>query len=139
MTQLAIEWSPAYLGNQRWKAQLDALLSAVKHLTAKEVAWALEVGGTHLDDALHGRERKVWHPHWTHVVKAMLLADAGERAMELWRAITELDLEGSPWTLIEREEITVEDENKMLRSQLGRFGDAGKQAAASVPRGKQRR
>jgi hypothetical protein len=139
VSQLAIEWTPGYIGGRRWDAQIEALRSAVKHLTSKEVAYALDVGGTHLDDALHGRERKVWHARWTHVVKAMLLAEASERSLELWRAVVDAELDGSPWTLIERAEITVEDENSMLRSELARFGDAGKSAASKVPRAKGKR
>jgi hypothetical protein len=36
------------------------------------------------------------------------------------------------WPLVQ---VTVEDENRMLRDQLARFGDAGREAASSVPRG----
>ena len=138
MTQLAVAWPPTYVGDQTWEREIDALRAAVRHLTPKEVAYALDVSATQLSDALYERERKIWHPRWTHVVKAMLAAEHTEFALELWRSIVESGVDGSPWTLVENEKLTLEEEAALLRSELARFGEAGKAAAAKVPKGRKR-
>lgn len=135
--QLAIAYPADYVGDQAWQRQLEAIRAAVQHLRAKEVAFVLDVGATHLSDALHERDRKVWHGRWTHVIKAMLAAQhADETAAELLRQIVEADVAATPFTICEAEAMTPEQEAAALRRELAKFGDAGKAAINRVRGGR---
>lgn len=131
-TQLALSYPAAYVGHETWQRQLDAIRSAVKHLGLKEVAFALDVGGTQLADALNERDRKYWRAEWTHVLKAMLVARRDAMSADLLRAIVEPDIETGPFALVDDEPLTPEEENAQLKRELMRFGDAGKQAVERV-------
>lgn len=133
-SQLALSYSASYVGRRAWVSQLETLRSAVKHLGLKEVAFELDVGGTHLSDALNERERKVWHAHWTHVVKAMLGAKHDELASELLRAMVDADVAATPFAITEDEALTPEEEAAALRRELLSFGAAGKAAVDRVKR-----
>ena len=131
--QLAIAYPPDYVGEQAWQRQLEAIRAAVVHLRAKEVAYVLDVGATHLSDALHERDRKVWHGRWTHVIKAMLAAQHGDDvAADLLRQIVDADVAATPYAITEEVSMTPEEEASALRRELLKFGDAGKTAAARV-------
>lgn len=131
--QVALSFPAAYVGREAWARQLEALRAAVKHLTAKEVAFELDVGNTHLIDALNENNRKVWHGHWTHVVKAMLGARHGdELAAELLREIVESDVSATPFTITDDIALTPEEEAAALRRELLKFGDAGKTAVERI-------
>jgi hypothetical protein len=140
-SQLAIPLPADYSGNEKWLRKLDVIRAAVQHLNPKEVAFALDVAHTQLSDAIHGRERKVWHASWSHIVKDMLLErrDRGdEYAGKMLRQILEIEIEGYGFELEESEEITMEDENASLRRELAQFGEAGRIAASRVRRAKAR-
>jgi hypothetical protein len=136
--QVALSFPAAYVGREAWNRQLDVLRAAVKHLGLKEVAYELDVGGTQLADALNERDRKVWHGHWTHVVKAMLGARRDAMADELLLALVEADVIATPYAITQDVELTPEEENIALRRELGRFGEAGKVAAARVRKGRRK-
>lgn len=131
--QIAIAYPADYVGKQAWQRQLDAIQGAVRHLGAKEVAYVLDVGATHLSDALHERERKAWHGHWTHVIKAMLAArHDDEAARELLRLIVDADVIATPFAITEDVALTPEEESAALRRELAKFGDAGRAAIDRV-------
>ena len=134
--QTSIAYPADYVGKEAWQRQLGLIRSAVTHLGAKEVAYTLDIGATHLSDAIHERERKVWHGHWTHVLKAMLAAKHDDTATELLRAIAEIDLATTPYALTEQVELTPEQENAILRRELLAFGSAGKTALERIKRGR---
>ena len=135
--QLAIAYPADYVGDQAWQRQLEAIRAAVQHLRAKEVAFVLDVGATHLSDALHERDRKVWHGRWTHVIKAMLAAQHGdETSADLLRQIVEADVAATPYSICEDETLTPEQEAAALRRELAKFGDAGKAAIGRVRGGR---
>ena len=133
-SQLALSYPAAYVGREAWNRQLDALRAAVKHLGPKEVAFELDVGGTQLADALNERDRKVWHGHWTHVVKAMLAGRRDDTAVEILRAIVEADVSATPYAVTDELELTPEQEAAALRRELLRMGEPGKAAIARVSR-----
>lgn len=131
--QLGLAYPAAYVGREAWQRQLDAIRAAVRHLTAKEVAHELDVGPTNLSDALNERDRKVWHGHWTHVLKAMLAARHGDDvAADLLRQIVEADVCTTPFAVSDEVELTPEQEASALRRELLKFGDAGKTALDRV-------
>lgn len=128
-SQLALSYPASFVGREAWQRQLDAIRAAVKHLTAKEVAHELDIGPTHLSDALNERDRKVWHGHWTHVLKAMLGSRHGDDvAADLLRQIVEADVAATPFAVTEDVQLTPEEEAVALRRELLKFGDAGKAA-----------
>lgn len=132
-SQLALSYPASFVGREAWQRQLDAIRAAVKHLTAKEVAHELDVGPTHLSDALNERDRKVWHAHWTHVLKAMLASRVGdELAADLLRQLAEADVSTTPFAIEVDEALTPEEEAAALRRELLRFGDSGKAAIDRV-------
>lgn len=137
-TQLALGYPPAYVGGEVWRVRLEALRSAVSHLGLKEVAFVLDVSGSMLLDALNERDRKRWAGEWTDILKAMLVNKRDEIALDLYRQLLELDAAGGPCAIVEAETLTIEDENAALRRELARFGEAGKAAAARVPKGGRR-
>ncbi len=131
--QLAIAYPADYVGKEAWQRQLDAIRSAVKHLGLKEVAFVLDVSGTHLSDAMNERERKVWHAHWTHTLKAMLAGKHGdESAADLLRAIVEADVAATPFAITLDVVLSPEEEAAALRRELMKFGDAGKAAVDRI-------
>lgn len=132
--QLAISFPAEYVGKLAWERQLDAIRAAVKHLGPKEVAFTLDVAATQLHDALNERERKHWYAHWTHVLKAMLVAKRDATADEILRAISDADVETTPFALVDAEPLTAEEESAALRRELAKFGDAGKAAIDRVKR-----
>lgn len=132
--QLALSFPAEYVGKLAWERQLEAIRTAVKHLGPKEVAFTLDVAATQLHDALNERDRKHWYAHWTHVLKAMLLAKQDETSAEILRAITEEDVNTAGFALIESEPISAEEEAAALKRELAKFGDAGKQAIDRVKR-----
>lgn len=137
--QLAIAYPPDYVGDQAWQRQLEAIRAAVVHLRAKEVAFVLDVGATHLSDALHERDRKVWHGRWTHVIKAMLAAQHGDDvAAEILRQIVDADVAATPFAVTVEVAMTPEQEAAALRRELAKFGDAGKAAILRVGKGGRR-
>lgn len=114
--QLAISYPADYVGKQAWERQRDALRAAMKHLGAKEVAFKLDTGHTHVSDALNGVERKVWHPHWTHIVKAMLASLHDDMtAREILRAICESEVDYTPFALRDDDYVSPEDEATWAR------------------------
>lgn len=135
--QLAIAYPADYVGEQAWQLQLEAIRAAVIHLRAKEVAFVLDVGATHLSDALHERDRKVWHGRWTHVIKAMLAAQHGDDvAAEILRRIVDADVAATPFAITDEVTLTPEQEAAALRRELAKFGDAGKAAINRVRGGR---
>lgn len=135
--QLAIAYPADYVGDQAWQRQLEAIRAAVVHLRAKEVAFVLDVGATHLSDALHERDRKVWHGRWTHVIKAMLAAQHGDDvAAEILRQIVDADVAATPFAITDEVTLTPEQEALALRRELAKFGDAGKAAIARARGGR---
>lgn len=88
MTQYSFVFSAAANGAESWDVELDALRSAVAHLTVKEVAHQLDVSRSAIEDALKERESdngnvKRWAGRWTHVVRAMLMQRGDEKALDL--------------------------------------------------------
>lgn len=135
--QLPLGYPAAYVGREGWNQEIEAIRAAVRHLGLKEVAFACDVGGTHLSDAMNERERKVWHPHWTHTIKSMLERRHGDEiAAELLRAMLDADVSVTPqYVISEAVTLTPEEEAQALRRELAKFGEAGKAAIARV-RGK---
>lgn len=131
--QVALSFPADYVGQETWNRQLESLRAAVTHLGLKEVAFVLDISGTHLSDSLNERERKNWHARWTHVVKAMLAAKHNDpTAADILRAITDADVANTPFALTEDVTLTPEEEAASLRRELLRFGDAGKAAVERV-------
>lgn len=125
--QLGLVYAPSYLGREAWQRQLDVIRAAVKHLTAKEVAFELDIGATVLSDALSESQRKVWHAHYTHVLKAMLAARHDDDvAADLLRQIVDLDVVTTSYAITDDIELTPEEEAAAYRRALLKFGDAGK-------------
>lgn len=135
--QQALTFPASYVGRENWDRQLEAIRAAVKHLGPKEVAWELSVDGPRLSDALNERDRKVWHAHWTHTLKAMLGSRRDDQvAADLLRTIVEADVASTPFALTDEIEMTPEEEIAALRRELVAFGDRGRAAAARVKRGR---
>lgn len=133
--QVAISFPAGYVGQQAWARQLEALQSAVTHLGPKEVAWKLEIDGPRLSDALKERNQKVWHPLWTHVVKAMLVErHEDEIAADILRAILEADVVYTPFALTDDVPLTTEQENAEYQRELAKLGAVGKAAIERVKR-----
>lgn len=133
--QLAITYPADFLGDEDSQRLLEIMRAIVTHLNAKEIAFVLDVQHSQLSDALHGRERKVWHDRWTRVIKRMLAERAqhgDETAADLQRQLIELDLAGSAFVAVEAEPATPEEENAILRRELAKFGDAGRAALDRV-------
>lgn len=108
--QLSLVYDPGYVGRQAWAAQLEILRSAVNHLGLKEVAFALDVSGSMLSDALNERDRKRCGAEWLHVVKAMLNSRPDPIAADLLRKLTEADTSCTPFSVRDEDEITPEEE-----------------------------
>lgn len=136
--QLALGYSPSYAGGELWNQRLEILRLVVKHLSLKEVAFALDVGSTFISDALLERDRKRWAAEWNDVVKQMLLQRRDETSLDLYRQLCELDVYSGPFAIIASEELTAEQEAAELRRQLIALGDKGRAAASKVPRGVRR-
>lgn len=134
--QLALGYSPSYVGAEVWRQRLEILRLAVNHLGLKEVAFILDVSGSTLSDATNERDRKRWAGEWLDTAKAMLLQRDDEIAADLYRQLCELDIAGGPYALVETDRLTLEQEAAELRRALHRLGDRGKAEAAKVPRGK---
>ncbi len=136
--QLSISYPASYVGRENWNTALDIIRAAVKHLTAKEVAHVLDVNGTHLSDALHERDRKVWHAHWNYTLKAMLVERGDEVSLDLLSALVDVDVAATPFAITTDVELTPEEVARRALAELARFGAAGK-AAAERAKGKVRR
>lgn len=132
--QLSLSYRPAYVGNEAWRALVEALRQAVAYLNPKEVAYELDIGVTYLDDALHERDRKSWRQRWTCVLLAMLDQRNDDIADEHARAILAAQAELTSFLVEERVERSAED----IVAALGRT-EAGRAAIASVTGRRDRR
>lgn len=131
--QISLSYPAAYVGRENGKRRLETLRAAVTHLGLKEVAYELDVGGTQVSDALHERDRKVWHHDWTDVVKSMLGAKRDDQAAaELLRSLLDIDAAGTPYTITEEVALTPEEEAAAYRRELLSFGSAGKAAVDRI-------
>lgn len=130
--QVAITFPAGYVGREAWDRQLEVIRAAVKHLGPKEVTFVLDIGATQLSDALNERDRKVWHAHWTHVLKAMLVAKRDEIAEDLLRQLVDIDVSATPFAITDDAPLTAEEESAALRRELLKFGEAGRTAVARV-------
>ncbi len=137
--QLALGYSPSYVGGEVWRQRLEILRLAVNHLGLKEVAFVLDVSGSTLSDATNERDRKRWAAEWLDTAKAMLLGRPGDEiAADIYRQLCELDLAGGPYALVEAQQISPEQEAAELRRALFALGEKGRTAAGKVPRGVRR-
>lgn len=125
MSQLAITFDPAWAGREAWQAQLEVLRAVVTHLTSKEVLDKIDVAKSTLSEALHERNDKRWAAEWTHVIKAMLARRYDEVSVDLLRKLCDFDLATTTLVVGEPRELTPEEENQILRSELARLGEQG--------------
>lgn len=137
--QLAISYPADYAGKESRARRAELIRAAVARLNPKEVAFVLDVAHTQLLDAMHERDRKVWHDAWTSVLLHMLAQTHDEQCLELARGIVETFLDGLPFRIETAEPMTPEEEAAALRRELLKFGDAGRAAVDRIGKRKGRR
>jgi len=132
--QLAIAFPADDVGRQRWARAIELVRDAVAHVGIKEVAFWLDASHTHVADAIHERERKVWHAHWLFVLGALLEQRNDDVSTELRLSLAATIAEAFGCRAIDAEPLTPEEEASALRRELARFGDAGRAAIDRVRR-----
>lgn len=72
MRQLSLTYDAATVGAGDWDAELGWFRRAVDVVGAKEVAYRLDIAGSHLSDAMKEAERKNVHGRWISIVRHMV-------------------------------------------------------------------
>lgn len=134
--QLSIVYDPAYVGRETWQRQLLVLRTAVEHIGRKEVAFALDVSGSFLSDAMNERDRKRWAAEWTHIILAMLEGRRDDVSRNLRRQIGEGGVAASSLVVDEPVDLTPEEESAAYRRELLALGEQGKAAVDRIKRRK---
>lgn len=130
--QLSFVYGPTAAGAESWEAEREALRAAIALLGPKEVAYALDVGGSALSDALNERDRKRLAGEWSHVVIAMLMARGDDIAIGALRTLVNARMGLAPFATCEKVELTPEEKCAAYERELRRLGDDGKKAIARV-------
>lgn len=136
--QLAIAFPPDDEGRRAWSVAIEIVQRAVAHLGIKEVAFYADVAHTHMADAIHERDRRVWHAHWSLIVLSQLRQRGDETSHALCLELAQALIETSGLRVVEAEPMTPEEEAAAYRRELAKFGDAGKAAIARVTKRKGR-
>lgn len=130
--QLAIAFPADDEARAAWMHAIEIVRRSVMHLGIKEVAFWLDAAHTHVADAIHERERKVWHAHWSLVVLSLLRQRTDDVSRELLRLLADALIATAGLRTVEDEPLSPEEEAIALRRELAKFGDAGKQAIERV-------
>ena len=133
-TQLALNYSPTYLGREKWRQRAELLRAAVNHLGLKEAAFAFDASGSHLSDAINERERKRWAGEWIDIAIEMLTQKSDEIAIDIVRRLLELWALNTGFAITDDTALTPEEEAAALRRELLKFGESGKAAVERVKR-----
>lgn len=83
MQQLALTYDAATVGAADWDAELGWFRRAVDVIGHKEVAYRLDIAGSHLTDAMKEAERKNVHGRWISVVRRMAPSSLVEESVRL--------------------------------------------------------
>ncbi len=133
--QLLLAYRASYVGEGTWKAELEALRTAVNYLGLKEVAPELDVSVSALSDAMNERDRKRWAGEWTHVVIGMLVKRNDELAHSIIRAIQDARIAPSPDLVVEETKtMTPEQRADALERELAAMGSVGEKAISRALR-----